>query len=109
MRITTVVPFVLISLTGLTGLTGCGAVGSSSTPTCSEYAQMDPNTGLMSQTNADQRSAIKDILSKHDKDTGELNIQMAATQIVAYCNIYGGQAGNNKDQPIDSIEGLQGQ
>lgn len=87
---------------------GCSAVESVvSTPTCAEYAAMSTDTGLMSDVNDKQRAALKGILAKHGKETGEQNVSLAALQVVAYCNIYGGHAGNNDQEPIDNIPGLQ--
>lgn len=95
------------TLIALAGAAGCSAVGLASVPTCSEYAAMSSNTGLMSDLSDDQKSAIDNILVKHDRKSDASNEMIAATQIIAYCNIYGGVASSHKDDPIDSIPGLQ--
>ncbi len=82
-------------------------MGMASVPTCSEYAAMSPDTGLMSNLSDAQGKAITNILSKHNRKDNETNRMIAATQIVAYCNIYGGKAGDHADDPIDGIPGLQ--
>lgn len=88
------------------GVSGCSAVGLAAVPTCSEYAGMSPDTGLMSALSDDQKSAINNILAKHDRKTDQGNQMIAATQVVAYCNIVSGVANSNADQPIDNIPGL---
>lgn len=90
------------------GLAGCEAVAQAiSVPTCAEYAQMSPDTGLGSSLTSDQEAAITKILVANGREDSETNRLIAATQIVAYCNIYAGQAGSNADSPIDGIPGLQ--
>lgn len=78
-------------------LTGCSG---GSTPTCKEFAGMDPHTGLLGTPSGDQTSAIKSVLKDHDYDTSSLNVSIAYTSIVAYCNIYEGTAGNNQSSSI---------
>lgn len=94
-------------LVALVGVSGCSAVGLAKVPTCSEYAAMSSTTGLMSDLSDDQKSAIDNILTKHDRKSDASNQLIAATQIVAFCNIYSGKASSHKDDPIDGIPGLK--
>ncbi len=97
-----------IAVMSTTVISGCSAVKAAmTTPTCSEYAAMAEDTGLMADLSTDQRAAIAGMLAKHDKDDSETNVGLAALQIVAYCNIYGGKAGSHESDPIDGIPGLQ--
>ncbi len=96
---------VTVTVGQLGAMSGCAAA---KVATCSEYAAMAADTGLLSDINDEQRAAIKTALRAHSKTTDEGNVMVAALQIVAYCNIYGGRAGSNATQPIDGIPGLKG-
>ena len=80
-------------------LTACS---SGSIPTCSEFAQMAPDTGLMSDFNSQQEKAVRAALSSGGYETGGINYAIGRTAILAYCNIYGGVANANKDSPISN-------
>lgn len=88
-------------------VSGCASVGRAAVPTCGEYAAMASNTGLFSDLSEEQRTALKNILVKHNRETTEQNLMIASVQVTAYCNIFDGAAGSNSDDPIDGIPGLQ--
>lgn len=88
------------------GVAGCSR-GPGGETTCSAFAAMAPDTGLMSNLSDQQTQVIQKMLGDHDKSTDATNMMLAQTQIIAYCNIYGGRAGSNADQPIQNIAGLQ--
>jgi hypothetical protein len=96
----------VIAVVAILSLTGCSG-GPGGTTTCQQYAQMSPTTGLMSNLTADQTTVVRDMLDQHNRQSDLTNVSIAAIQIVAYCNIYSGNAGSNKDQPIANIPGLQ--
>ena len=75
--------------------------------TCQEYASLSPDTGLLTQANSAQEAVLRKMLQDHDKSTKPTNLILAETQVVAYCNIFGGRAGSNADQPIENIPGLR--
>lgn len=79
----------------------CGA--SAPTTTCSEYAKMDPDTGLLTAINAEQTAVLRNLLAANDLVDDDQNVMKAHIKIIAYCNIYGGAAGGNKDQPISNV------
>ncbi len=85
-------------------------VGCSSGPgggtTCEQYAQMGPDTGLLANLTDEQANVIKSMLEQHDRVHDSSTVSMAALQIVAYCNLYGGKAGSTAAQPIENIPGL---
>lgn len=98
----------VVLLIGLTSfIAGCSSVGLAKVPTCSEYASLSPNTGLMSDLTDDQESALKNMLTKHDRKSSAENVTIAALQVTAYCNIVSGVANDHKDDGIDGIPGLQ--
>lgn len=80
-------------------ITGCSAT---TIPTCSEYAAMADDTGLMSSTSDEQVDALQAALDEEGYETGAYNVSIAATEVVAYCNIYDGVANSNQDQPINN-------
>ena len=96
----------VVAVVAILSLTGCSG-GPGGTTTCQQYAQMSPTTGLMSDLTAGQTTIVRDMLDQHNRQSDLTNVSIAAMQIVAYCNIYGGNAGSNKDQPIANIPGLQ--
>ena len=82
-------------------LTACGS--EPPVATCSEYAQLAPDTGLFTQMNDDQDVLLRELLSANDKRDDDQNVLAAHLKIIAYCNIYDGRAGGNEDQPISNI------
>lgn len=76
------------------------ACSAQATPTCSEYAEMASDTGLLSTRSSDQTDALKDALDKEGYDDGLSNQLIGHTDVLAYCNIYDGVANQNQDQPI---------
>ena len=82
-------------------LTACGS--EPPVATCSEYAQLAPDTGLFTQMNDDQDALLRELLSANDKRDDDQNVLAAHLKIIAYCNIYDGRAGGNEDQPISNI------
>ncbi|HZK04988.1 MAG TPA: hypothetical protein VFC82_03975 [Actinomycetaceae bacterium] len=80
------------------GLSGCS--GGDDIPTCREFAEMEPNTGLLVPFNAKQVDAMKAALRVEGFDEGSFNQGIARGEILSYCNIYDGVASNNPDQPI---------
>lgn len=87
----------LLVLAPLLSLGGC--VGSD-IATCAEYAKMADDTGLMSSPNSDQVKALKAALDEAGFADSESNRMLASTRVIAYCNIYGGVASSNQEQPI---------
>lgn len=79
-------------------LSGCGETVA----TCDEYARMGSDTGLFNSANDAQSQALKVSLREAGYDDGALNRTLGHTEVVAYCNIYDGVAGNNKSQPISN-------
>ena len=75
--------------------------------TCSQYASLAPDTGLEATVNEPQIAAIKIMLARHNREISDQNVTASSLQIIAYCNIYGGQSGTNQSKPIDGIPGLQ--
>lgn len=80
------------------GIVGCA--GAADIPTCSEYAQMAPDTGLLKPLNGDQQAALKDALRETGYDDSAYNVAIGSSEVLAYCNIYDGVANQNQDQPI---------
>jgi hypothetical protein len=87
-------------------LTGCSG-GPGGTPTCRQFAQMSPSTGLMSDLTADQTKVVRDMLDQHRRQGDATGVSVAALQIIQYCNIYGGRSGIHQDQAISNIPGLR--
>ena len=79
-------------------LSGCEAVEA--TPTCQEFAAMDPNTGLGTEFNSEQTDAVRSALDEEGLDDGDYNVTLSYIRIISYCNIYDGSAGNNQDVSI---------
>lgn len=93
----------------LTGsVSGCSMLSKDkgASTTCSQFASMDSETGLLGSPNDDQTTTIKSMLSAHDKATNDSNVRVAYLKFIQYCNIYGGQSGSNEDKTIDNISGL---
>lgn len=93
-------------LTGLlltSSLSGCSSENKGASTSCSQFAEMGPHTGLMTQANDAQTKVIESMLKAHDKSTGAYNVTIATGQIVAYCNIYEGQSGSHQDEMVDNI------
>lgn len=88
-----------MSAAALMVLTAAGC-SSSPTPTCQEFAAMGPDTGILVQFNAEQEKAVVDALKETGYDDSLSNQMIARSEVIAYCNIYGGQSGNNQDSPI---------
>jgi predicted small lipoprotein YifL len=82
-------------------LTACGS--EPPVATCSEYAQLAPDTGLFTQMNDDQDALLRELLTANGKRNDDQNVLAAHLKIIAYCNIYDGRAGGNEDQPISNI------
>lgn len=87
-------------------LASCG--GGVAVPTCAEYAEMGPETGLFVEATAEQQRVLTELLSDRGYSDDSLNVAMAHTQIIAYCNIYDGASGGKGDLLIDGIPGLEG-
>ena len=85
-------------------LVSCSSSSAGQT-TCGQYAEMSGDTGLMGNLTSEQEDVLTDMLRENDRDTSQ--VQLAALQVVAYCNITGGVAGANADRPIENIPGLQ--
>lgn len=88
--------FALITALAVPALGAC----SSSVPTCAEFAAMGDDTGLLTALTDEQTSALKAALDKEGFDDGSYNQTLGKTEVIAYCDIYGGVASANKDQPI---------
>lgn len=84
----------------LVGAFASGCDSLSAAPTCAEFAEMAPDTGLLTSFNAEQKDAVRSALKAEGFETGVYNEAIAQTEIIAYCNIYAGAAGNNKADPI---------
>lgn len=84
----------------LVGAFASGCDSLSAAPTCAEFAEMAPDTGLLTSFNAEQKDAVRSALKAEGFETGVYNESIAQTEIIAYCNIYAGAAGNNKADPI---------
>ena len=82
-------------------LTACGS--EPPVATCSEYAQLAPDTGLFTSMNDDQDALLRELLTANGKRNDDQNVLAAHVKIIAYCNIYDGRAGGNEDQPISNI------
>ena len=82
-------------------LTACGS--EPPVATCSEYAQLAPDTGLFTEMNDDQDALLRELLTANGKRNDDQNVLAAHLKIIAYCNIYDGRAGGNEDQPISNI------
>lgn len=101
---------VLAALVGLviasTVASGCSALDDkdASNTTCSEFAEMSPDTGL-GKISDQQMDVIKHMMAEQSRTSGQESA--AALQVIAYCNIYGGHAGSNPSSPISDIPGLQ--
>lgn len=93
-----VIPVIAAVLCAL-GLSGC-AGEEDNIPTCREFAQMEPDTGLLVAFNAQQVDAMKAALRAEGFDESAFNQAIAQGEILSYCNIYDGVANNNADQPI---------
>lgn len=96
----------LAAVAAVTATGGCSSSPGGET-TCSTFAGMKSDTGLMSNASDEQQAVIRTMLRDHDRDTGVSNVSMAYLQIVAYCNIYGGRSGSNGNSPIEGIPGLR--
>lgn len=96
-KIGTIVAATLITVS----LAGCGGT-SAPTTSCSEYAKMDPDTGLLTAVNADQEAVLKKLLVANDKRDDDQDVLAAHLSVIAYCNIYDGVAGGNSEQPISN-------
>lgn len=82
-------------------MTACQTSGpAADIPTCQEFAQMGPNTGLLADPTQEQIEVLGVALRDSGYDDGEMNQLIALTAIIAYCNIYGGYAGGNESSPI---------
>lgn len=68
--------------------------------TCDEYAAMSESTGLLESRSPEQDEALSTALEAEDFDDGAYNMAIGHTEVVAYCNIYDGVAGQNHDEPI---------
>lgn len=68
--------------------------------TCEEFAALGDSTGLFVQLNDEQDSALRAALDAEGFDTSARNRQIAQMEVIAFCNIYDGQAGNNPDRLI---------
>lgn len=99
---------IVVVVVAAIGLFVWGRVGSSGgKTTCEKFAAMNSQTGLLASPNDAQSSAIRRMLSDHNKSTDDLNVTLAYGQIIAYCNIYAGHSGGNQQQPIENIPGLR--
>lgn len=67
---------------------------------------MSTDTGLFSGPTAEQQNVIRSMLRSGNRDDGATNVSIAFLQIVAYCNIFGGVASSNPDEPISGIPGM---
>jgi len=88
-----------VVIVGLSALS-LSACGSPAIATCNEFAHMAPDTGLFVSLNSDQIRALKVALDAEDYDTGAYNVTIATTEVLAYCNIYDGEANANQYSPI---------
>ena len=88
----------LVGLVSLS-LSGCG---SAAVATCDQYAAMSSSTGLFSTPTSDQANALKVSLDAAGYDDGALNQSIGHGEVIAYCNIYEGVAGNNGSQLISN-------
>lgn len=79
-------------------LGGCAA--GTAVPTCSEFADMNPDTGIFSRLSDDQSEAIRHTLSEGGFDDGAWNETLGRTAVIAFCNIHSGTANQNQDRPI---------
>ncbi len=84
-----------ITAISLVGGFASGCTSLSAAPSCSEFAEMAPDTGLLTALNTEQEDAIQAALKSEGFETGAYNEAIAQTKIIAYCNIYAGSAGNN--------------
>lgn len=83
-------------------LAGCGS--SAKGTTCSQYAQMDPNTGLFTMISAEQLAVVQELLEANGMDSGNgLYVGEEHLKIIAYCNIYGGASGGNGEKLISDV------
>ena len=57
-------------------LGSCSSTSGGKT-TCSEFAAMSKDTGLMSSASDEQGAVIRSMLRDHDEDTGATNVSMA--------------------------------
>lgn len=85
-------------------LQGCSS-GPGGETTCSDYAALDSDSGLLSGPSDEQMKVLGNMLSDHDKMAGQES--MAHLSVIEYCNIYGGAAGNHQDEPIENIPGME--
>lgn len=84
-----------------------GCAGGANVPTCAEYAKMGPDTGLLVSATAKQEKTLKELLLDRGYSDDALNVSMAHSQVIAYCNIYAGVSSGNQNLLIDGIPGLQ--
>lgn len=86
-----------VLLAGVLALTACSGT---SHPTCSEYAAMSSSTGLLDLPSSQQEDALREYLRHHDRSASVLQLPAAHLEVISFCNIYDGQAGNNGARPI---------
>ena len=87
------------ALMAATILTGCS---EDKIATCDEFAQMASDTGVFVELNSAQTNALKASLRSEGWDDSAYNITIGKTEVIAYCNIYEGRAGQNNSQPISN-------
>lgn len=86
--------------------------------TCSQFASMDSETGLLGSPNDDQTTTIKSMLSAHDKATNDSNVRVAYLKIIQYWGCSASQVlkacldrpstiANSLDGPVPVLTGVR--
>lgn len=79
-------------------LGGCAA--GAAVPTCAEFADMNPDTGIFARLSDEQHEAIRHTLTEGGFDDGAWNETLGRTAVIAFCNIDSGSANQNQDRLI---------
>lgn len=84
-------------------VTACAA--SQPATTCQQFAEMGPDTGLLTSMTSEQDAEIKRALQAKKLDDGYAGRVKAKIQILSFCNIYEGKANSRPDSPISDALG----